>query len=306
VLHKLKYKAKGFSRNGKVAKFERRMAIPEVRPATLADKAQILAISRRIWEGEDYVPFVLDEWLAEGGLLAAELSGKVVGFAKTTELAPGEFWLEGLRVDPDHQGKGIAKGLARAQLEMALSKRPQSIRLATVEANEASLHIARELGFREVARFSYLEAEVKRPGTIPKLEKPSPQEAWEYLCSSQAFQEAQGLIGIGWRFRRVNPEFLVELAGKEALFSAGTPPKGLLIILPDPYTPATIAALAFLDGDEKALEELLQFAHAWAAERGQRILAAMVAAPWVFRFLAKNGFEFVPELGAVLVLEYRP
>ncbi len=277
-----------------------------VRPATWADRQRILAISQRIWEGEDYVPFVLDRWLAEGGLVVAELCGEVVGFAKTTELAPGELWLEGLRVHPDHQGKGVAKALARAQLDLALAQRPQVIRLATVEANDASIHIARELGFREVARFLYLEADVRRPENTLTPQKPDPKEAWEFLRASQALQEGRGLIGLGWRFCTLSPELLAELADKEALFSVGAPPQGLLILVPDPYTPAAIAALAFLDGEEGALEMLLQFAHAWAQERGQRIIAAMVAAPWIFRFLTRRGFQFVPELGAVLVLEYRP
>ncbi len=277
-----------------------------VRPATWADRQRILAISQRIWEGEDYVPFVLDRWLAEGGLVVAELCGEVVGFAKTTELAPGELWLEGLRVHPDHQGKGVAKALARAQLDLALAQRPQVIRLATVEANDASIHIARELGFREVARFLYLEADVRRPENTLTPQKPDPKEAWEFLRASQALQEGRGLIGLGWRFCTLSPELLAGLADKEALFSVGAPPQGLLILVPDPYTPAAIAALAFLDGEEGALEMLLQFAHAWAQERGQRIIAAMVAAPWIFRFLTRRGFQFVPELGAVLVLEYRP
>ncbi|MBC7221853.1 GNAT family N-acetyltransferase [Candidatus Bipolaricaulota bacterium] len=278
----------------------------KVRPAAPKDREGILAISRRIWEGEDYVPFVLDQWLAEGGLIVAELSGEVAGFAKTTELAPGELWLEGLRVHPEHQGKGIAKTLARAQLDLALAQRPQVVRLATVEANEASLHIARELGFREVARFFYLEADVEKPARAPTPQRPSSEETWKFLSSSQALQEGRGLIGFGWRFYTLTPGLLAELGDKGALFSVGTPPKGFLILVPDPYTPADIATLAFLDGEDDALEDLLKFAHVWASEQGERIIAAMVAAPWIFKFLIQHGFQFVPELGAVLVLEYRP
>jgi len=97
----------------------------QVRLASLNARERILAIYSRIWEGEDYIPHVLDRWFSEGGLFVAELAGKVVGFAKNTELSPGEIWLEGLRVDPEHQGKGVAKALARAQLEAALAKEPQ-------------------------------------------------------------------------------------------------------------------------------------------------------------------------------------
>ncbi|MGQ9700802.1 MAG: GNAT family N-acetyltransferase [Candidatus Bipolaricaulaceae bacterium] len=277
-----------------------------VREATFADRNAILAISQRIWEGEDYIPFVVDQWLREGGLIVAELSGQVVGFAKITELSPGEVWLEGLRVHPDHQGKGIAKTLARAQLELALAWHAHTIRLATVEANEPSLHIATELGFRPLARFFYAEAEVQKPENSPCLQQPALSAAQKFLDSSPALREGQNLIGLGWRFRILGPELLAELAQKDALFSLGTPPQALLILLPDPYTPATTAALAFLDGEEDAFPELLKFAHAWAWKHGQKILTAMVAAPWVFTFLTRHGFQFVPELGAVLILEHRP
>jgi GNAT superfamily N-acetyltransferase len=85
------------------------MADLRVRPALPEDRERILAISAKIWEGQDYIPHVLDRWLCEGGLFVAELSGKVVGFAKNTELSPGEIWLEGLRVDPEHQGRAWPK-----------------------------------------------------------------------------------------------------------------------------------------------------------------------------------------------------
>lgn len=278
----------------------------KVREAELGDRQAILAISQRIWEGEDYIPFVVDQWLTEGGLIVAELSGQVVGFAKITELSPGEVWLEGLRVHPDHQGKGIAKTLARAQLELALAWHAHTIRLATVEANEPSLHIATELGFRPLARFFYAEAEVRKPENSPRLQQPALSAAQKFLDSSPALREGQNLIGLGWRFRSLSPELLAELAQKDALFSTGTPPQALLILLPDPYTPQTTAALAFLDGEEEVLPKLLEFAHAWAATGGQKILAAMTAAPWVLTFLSRYGFQFAPEFGAVLILEHRP
>ncbi len=275
-----------------------------VRPARPEDREGILAISQRIWEGEDYVPGVLDAWLSEGGLLVAELAAEVVGFAKTTELSPGELWLEGLRVHPDHQGKGVAKALAHAQLEQALARKPRTIRLATVEANAASLHIARELGFQEVARFFYLEADVENRACPSSLRPPSLEEAWAFLRASPALAEAKGLAGIGWRFRPLTQAVLRELRENGALLALGSPPQGLLLLAPDPYTPREIAALVFVDGDEGVLPELLSGAHAWAASRGQKILAAMVAAPWIFTFLTRHGFQFAPELGAVLVLEY--
>jgi len=268
------------------------------------DRERILAISAKIWEGEDYIPHVLDRWLSEGGLFVAELAGKVVGFAKNTELSPGEVWLEGLRVDPEHRGKGVAKALAQAQLEAALAQKPRSIRLATVEENLASLHIAQELGFREIARFSYLEADVVEPESLPPVERPEPKKAWDFLQRSSSFREARGLVGLGWRFRTLTFDFLTELCREGKVFALGHGLSALLIVFPDPYTPEEILALAFLDGEETALEKLLRLAQGLAAKRGNQILSAMVADPWLYTFLSRRGFQGVPELGAVVVLEY--
>jgi len=280
------------------------MATVQVRLASVGDREGILAISSRIWEGEDYIPHVLDRWLSEGGLFVAELGGKVVGFAKNTELSPGEIWLEGLRVDPAHQGKGVAKALARAQLEAALAQKPRSVRLATVEENLASLHIAQELGFRAIARFSYLEADVVEPESLPPVERPEPKKAWDFLQRSRSFAEARGLVGLGWRFRTLTFDFLTELCREGKVFALGHGLSALLIVFPDPYTPEEILALAFLDGEETTLEKLLRLAHGLAAKRGNQILSAMVADPWLYTFLSRRGFQGVPELGAVVVLEY--
>jgi GNAT superfamily N-acetyltransferase len=270
----------------------------------LADREGILAISRRIWEGEDYVSHVLDRWLREGGLFVAELGGKVVGFAKNTELGPGEIWLEGLRVDPDHQGKGVAKALARAQLEAARAKKPRSIRLATVEENRVSLHIAAELGFSEIARFSYLETEAEETQGFPAVHRPEPKKAWSFIQRSRAYAEARGLLGLGWRFRTITLDFLGELCQEGNVFGLGSPLAGLIILVPDPYTPKDILVLAFLDGEEEVLESLLRVAQAEAAKRGGRILSAMVADPWLHTFLSRRGFQGIPELGAVVVWQH--
>jgi hypothetical protein len=111
-------------------------------------------------------------------------------------------------------------------------------------------------------------------------------------------------VGLGWRFRTLTFDFLTELCNEGNVFAPGKDLSALLIVFPDPYTPEEILTLAFLDGEELALEKLLHLAHGLAAKRGNRILSAMVADPWLYTFLSRRGFQGVPELGAVVVLEY--
>lgn len=236
-----------------------------LRSARPEDRDAILAISAQIWEGEDYIPLVLDGWLAEGGLAVAELDGHLAGLGKLTVFAPGEVWLEGLRVDPVHRGKGVAKALAQHQFESALALKPRSIRFATAEVNVESLHIAAKQGFQEIARFTYVEGPAREEAAPPGV---SPVHdvnlAWEAVRASSAYRDARGFLGLGWRFPELTRERLAERVSRGEVFAWGDPSRGLLILAPDPYAPAAFAAVAFLHGDDAAVDSLLRFAHARA------------------------------------------
>ncbi|GAB4308537.1 MAG: GNAT family N-acetyltransferase [Candidatus Bipolaricaulota bacterium] len=276
-----------------------------LRSARVEDRDAILAISSQIWEGEDYIPLVLDDWLAEGGLVVAELDGVVAGLGKLTVLAPGEVWLEGLRVDPAHRGKGVAKAIARHQLEAALALKPRSIGFATAEVNAESLHIAGKQGFREIARFTYVEGPVRdEPAPLGVTPVHDVEPAWTFIQASPAYRAARGLLAWGWRFPALTPERLADLVVQRAVFACGDPMRGLLVLQPDPYAPASFAAIGFLDGDDAAQDALLSFAHAWAREKGMEYLAAMVPDERRVETFARHGLAPLPYFRYVLVLAY--
>lgn len=83
------------------------------RPARQSDTQEVMELTSTIWEGDDYVPKVWQDWLAdpEGILAVAEHEDRVIGLGKLTLLAPGEWWLEGLRTHPDFEGHGVASHL---------------------------------------------------------------------------------------------------------------------------------------------------------------------------------------------------
>ncbi len=133
----------------------------ELRRARSDDKPRILEISSQIWEGNDYVPFIVDDWLSDAGgeFVVALVDGLLVGFAHRTYLAPGYAWLEGIRTDPAHRGTGAAKEITRHFLEGVREERADRVGLSTHIENEASIHIIRSSGFEEVARFTNLGGE---------------------------------------------------------------------------------------------------------------------------------------------------
>ncbi len=235
----------------------------------------------------------------------AELGSQVVGLAKLTQLSPGEVWLEGLRVDPAHRGKGVAKALAQHQLEAALALKPRSIRFATAEVNVESLHIAGKQGFREIARFTYVEGPVRdepAPSGVTPVHDVEP--AWAFIQASPTYRAARGLLAWGWRFPALTAERFTRLVAGGAVFAWGEPARGLLVLQPDPYAPASFAAIGFLDGDEEAQGALLSFAHAWAREKGMEYLSAMVPDERRVEAFARHGLVPLPYFRYVLVLEH--
>jgi len=81
-----------------------------LRKAVATDKERITEISAQIWEGDDYVATVFDDWLADshGEVVVATLDDVLIGFARRTYLLPGYAWFEGIRTDPAYCNTGAA------------------------------------------------------------------------------------------------------------------------------------------------------------------------------------------------------
>ena len=90
------------------------------RPALPLDTRGMLELTSQIWEGDDYVPKVWQEWLfdPQGLLAVAEFRGKIVGIGKLTRLSKQDWWLEGLRVHPEFEGQRIASRIQSYLLEI--------------------------------------------------------------------------------------------------------------------------------------------------------------------------------------------
>ncbi|MCK4679512.1 GNAT family N-acetyltransferase, partial [bacterium] len=115
-------------------------------------------MSKHIWGGHDYMPLVWDRWLAEkkGALLTVTVDGRPVGTSKVSLLAPGEVWLEGLRLHPDHHGLGLSKRIHRATFREAAKLNPRTVRYSTWIGNEASRRIAEKNDFWQIARTGWM------------------------------------------------------------------------------------------------------------------------------------------------------
>src|SRR5215472_21121 len=81
-----------------------------VRPALQSDKAPVLEFCRHTWRGGDYIPEVWDDWMKErnGRLLVATARNVPIGIAHAYLQTRSDAWMEGVRVNPDYRGHGVA------------------------------------------------------------------------------------------------------------------------------------------------------------------------------------------------------
>src|SRR5450759_1245986 len=176
-----------------------------IRTARLADRSRILAISSQIWEGNDYVPQVIDEWLRmrDSEVAVADLNGSVIAFGRTVNLTPGYVWLEGIRTDTALQGHGAGKALTEYFIEKATREGAQRIGLSTYIDNLASIHVVERHHF--VRQASFILAEAKLDGPARSTAELSPlvsevpfDEARAWIMGSASITMSCGFVGQGW------------------------------------------------------------------------------------------------------------
>ncbi|MCX6098910.1 MAG: GNAT family N-acetyltransferase [Candidatus Bipolaricaulota bacterium] len=264
----------------------------EVRRARPADRKKILDISAQIWDGYDYVPLMLDEWLAgtAGELLVAVLDGGVAAFSYRTWVAEGHAWLQGIRTDTALRGKGLGRALTERSIERAWADGARRIGLSTYVDNQASMHIVESFGFRRMASFVYLEgdlpgcSEPEDTGVVPLADG----EAIRVIGRSDYLAAANGRFPWEWKFLSFDWSPRAAIAWAPYRIGIRRDGKVVSALCASPgSTPSDAAFLSFLDGEPDDLLALLRHAQAdlgaakWEAmvpkdgDRGARALAVL-------------------------------
>jgi GNAT superfamily N-acetyltransferase len=221
-----------------------------VRRASVADTDAVAAYTRSTWDGWDYIPEIWASWLAarDGVVLAAETErarGRPIAICRATLLSPSEGWMEGLRVDPEVRGRGVAIALQYAQLAWLQAQGARVVRYATGETNEASLRLGGKHGFVEAGRWRALRPEVVedgRPAALTENAVPGAREreilealgvdglvvarkdgarAWDALGDDPTFQRAGSLYEWrAWAWQELDGPRLAHHASRGELLEA--------------------------------------------------------------------------------------
>ncbi|MFX1288675.1 MAG: GNAT family N-acetyltransferase [Promethearchaeota archaeon] len=132
------------------------------RDLTKEDIPAILEISKDIWEGEDYIPDVIERWLIDKdnliyGTFLDEKMKELVGFGRVKMFSNGVAWLEGGRVKVSHQKKGIGREQLKYAIDYAIKVGARVAQYDTSSRNFGSLSLAKFHGFKEKKRMEVLE-----------------------------------------------------------------------------------------------------------------------------------------------------
>jgi GNAT superfamily N-acetyltransferase len=266
----------------------------DIRRAKASDRPRILAISSQIWEGDDYVPRVLDEWIDDrtGEFAVVKSEGTLIAFARRSLLFPGYAWLQGIRTDPAHRGRGAGRALTAHFIEQCRREGLESVGLSTYVDNEASIHIITSCGFQRKASFVLAEApclKSRMPSDNAHHAQPVGKDAATAFVRASSWNHvAGGYYALGWT------AYPVERASAAAL--ARTPYRigvfgktGLqsLLCASPPQDPDGVAYLGFLDGLSEDFDVLLAR------------MAEQFAANGVLAMLPRHGEQGVSALAAL-------
>ena len=233
-----------------------------IREAKPEDRPFIEEISKLTWGG-DYLAYVFDEWVEEGGFYVLELEGKVVGTVRLVVFPERVGWMEGLRVHPNYRGRGYGKILHKFILGVGkeLFERGEinALEFSTQAFNRASISLGREDGFFIMRRFYNLKAETFDFTPV------KPERA-ELLVSDMVFD----MMPLGWKFVHKSPEAVKWLKSKGEIYMV----EGLKFMVPKLTTPD----LTFtpLSNDPSLILRMLP-AMAWVArERGLKTFYVVI------------------------------
>ncbi len=182
------------------------------------DIAGILKISNDIWEGEDYIPHVIEKWMTSKdslnyGAFLDKNKMQLIGFGRVKLYPNGLAWLEGGRVSSTHQRRGIGRALMKYAVDYAEEVGSRIAQFDTSTENEGSISLAKFFGFKKKKEMSLVE--VKRENLKVNRDDTSDYQEITLKEAKKIYRSIDvgpgNEVCVGWQFKPI--EFLQESDG---------------------------------------------------------------------------------------------
>ncbi len=278
--------------------------LPEihVRPATHADRAQIISVEAKSTPGLRYVPEIFDLFMddARGEFLVAEMAGEVVACGKFTVVPDGSAWLETLRVIPERQGLGIGKRFYERFVTLAQREGVTAMRMYTGTKNLVSKGLAERFGFQPAETFygAGHDGAEEKSTTAPVTFQPvtdGDRAATLLLPHAEAWHH---YLVMNRTFYRLSPALCTMLAAAGQVYEEAA--SGSVIALGARFMPEQALHIGMFGGDTG---RCLQFAQQQAEERGVPRVSCLFPTGAVDTKQGLTAAGFQTESAAFIVME---
>jgi len=242
------------------------------RPALPSDRADVLEFTKFIWDGHDYIRYVWDEWFNDpDGILAAALyGGHCVGIAKVSLSAPGQWWFQGLRVDPNYQGLKIGSHLHEYVDDWWLAYGDGVARLMTSSLRVKVHHLCEKLGYHKVLEVKELETSAldEECVSFKPVQKNEISAALKFAQNSAVMALSGGVLDLGWDALRPTEELLASIQQDRMAFW-WRDGEGLLLEWDDDNEEGAVLGLGLPACSLELLPEMLLDVRRVAAQQGR-------------------------------------
>lgn len=206
-----------------------------IRPARPQDLPAIADFTQETFDWGDYVADALPVWLQapDSQVLVAITEDDIpVGIGRVVLLSPREAWLHGARIHPDHRRTGIGSTLNESLIAWARDHGAVIARLLIEDWNTPAQRQVTGLGYRRVSGWMWATHSVGTdvdPATnggrrVPGDERLGPgshaeiDPSWIAWLSSSIASAGRQLFPIGWHFRQMRLQDVVDGAKRGALW----------------------------------------------------------------------------------------
>lgn len=176
------------------------------RPALERDVAEIKEFCKTIWDGHDYIADVIDDWFhdSQGLFAVAEYESHAIACSKITWLADGQWWLEGFRVDPSYQGRGVGSLIHHYVDRWWLEHGDGVLRLMTSSKNKSVHHLCEDTGFTKLFEVCGYKAEPLKESVDVFTPAASSEKdlgpVIEFARNSPSLASTKHVVDFGWQF----------------------------------------------------------------------------------------------------------
>ncbi|MDO9578509.1 MAG: GNAT family N-acetyltransferase [Candidatus Cloacimonadales bacterium] len=266
-----------------------------IRKIKPSDKPRVLEICSQIWEGDDYLPLVFDEWVEDNGVFAGLWENDIlVGFGKLTYLTPTDVWLEGLRKDEKSGAKNVGEKLSKFYLDYLRGKKIDSVRFSTYFGNAASIKLNEKMGFRKILIQS-LKTKIieKHVGEISAnlSQEIEYSQLKDYIEKSQYLKASKSNIYKGWVVHQYSDKLLREYYNKKnfVVWLENDCIQGCALWSDVHYN--DVFWISLLEADnERIFQELLNYFFHLNNNSGKKEIEILVPTKLLLDFCNKNGF----------------